>query len=244
MRIFQSFCIISSIDILITKGVGYVEGFLERFLRFPLEQIPLIAVVLLIAFTVHEFAHAFTAYKMGDTTAKDQGRLTLNPIQHLDPIGTLLIFIFGFGWARPVPVNRRNFRNPRLGGILVSLMGPISNFILAIIGTGIFYVLVATGVEGSLHPLVIQFLKLFVYFNVLLFVFNLIPLPPLDGYRIVEDLVSPSVRVKMTQYEQYGTLIFLILVITPLGKYTIYPIIYNGVPFIMQSIQRFFSIFF
>ncbi|WP_062108392.1 site-2 protease family protein [Bacillus niameyensis] len=221
-----------------------MEGFLERFLRFPLEQIPLIAVVLLIAFTVHEFAHAFTAYKMGDTTAKDQGRLTLNPIQHLDPIGTLLIFIFGFGWARPVPVNRRNFRNPRLGGILVSLMGPISNFILAIIGTGIFYVLVATGVEGSLHPLVIQFLKLFVYFNVLLFVFNLIPLPPLDGYRIVEDLVSPSVRVKMTQYEQYGTLIFLILVITPLGKYTIYPIIYNGVPFIMQSIQRFFSIFF
>lgn len=221
-----------------------MEGFLERFLRFPLEQIPLIAVVLLIAFTVHEFAHAFTAYKMGDTTAKDQGRLTLNPIQHLDPIGTLLIFIFGFGWARPVPVNRRNFRNPRLGGILVSLMGPISNFILAIIGTGIFYVLVATGVEGSLHPLVIQFLNLFVYFNVLLFVFNLIPLPPLDGYRIVEDLVSPSVRVKMTQYEQYGTLIFLILVITPLGRYTIYPIIYNGVPFIMQSIQRFFSIFF
>ncbi len=216
----------------------------ERFLRFPLEQIPLIAGVLLIAFTVHEFAHAYTANKLGDPTAKKQGRLTLNPMQHLDPIGTLLIFIVGFGWARPVPVNRNYFKNPRLGGILVSLMGPVSNFALALIGTGIMYGLVVTGIAATLPSLVVQFFSLFVYLNVLLFVFNLIPLPPLDGYRIVEDLVPPSVRAKMMQYEQYGSLIFLILVITPLGRYTIYPIINNGVPFFINSLNNFFAMLF
>lgn len=217
---------------------------MESFLRFPLEQIPLIAGVLLIAFTVHEFAHAYTAYKLGDPTAKDQGRLTLNPMQHLDPIGTLLIFIAGFGWARPVPVNRYHFKNPRVGGILVSLMGPISNFVLAIIGMAIMYVLVLTGLQASLPQLVMQFFNLFVYLNVLLFVFNLLPLPPLDGYRIVEDLVPPRIRAKMTQYEVYGSLIFLILVIIPpLGSYTIYPIINTVIPFVIESLHRVFSMF-
>src|SRR5690606_27596872 len=189
----------------------------------------------LIAFTVHEFAHAYTAYKLGDTTAKDQGRLTLNPIQHLDPIGTLLIFIFGFGWARPVPVKRRNFKNPRLGGIIVSLMGPLSNFALAVIGTGILVLF-----SANFPPMLVEFLLWFNYFNVLLFVFNLLPLPPLDGYRILEDLVSPSVRAKMTQYEQYGSLVFLILVITPLGSYTIYPILNTVIPYFVSNLQNMF----
>ncbi|WP_144460161.1 site-2 protease family protein [Siminovitchia fortis] len=216
---------------------------MERFLAFPLEQIPLVAAVLLIAFTVHEFAHAFTAYKFGDPTAKDQGRLTLNPIHHLDPIGTLLIFIAGFGWARPVPVNRYHFKNPRLAGIFVSLMGPISNFALAVLGTAILFILMVTGVAGQLPIFVTQFFNLFVWMNVLLFVFNLLPVPPLDGYRIIEDLVSPSLRAKMTQYEQYGSLIFLILVITPLSHYTIRPILNTVVPFFVNSIQSVFVMF-
>lgn len=215
----------------------------ERFLAFPLEQIPLVAAVLLIAFTVHEFAHAYTAYRLGDSTAKDQGRLTLNPIQHLDPIGTLLIFVAGIGWARPVPVNRNQFKSPRLGGIIVSLMGPLSNFLLAIIGTGVFFLLLVTGLDASTPHFVFAFLNLFIWLNTLLFVFNLIPLPPLDGYRILEDIVSPSVRAKMTQYEQYGSLIFLILVITPLSRYTISPIISTVVPFFINSIQNFFAMF-
>ena len=97
------------------------------FLAYPLSMIPYLAITLMIAFTFHEFAHAFVAYKFGDMTAKNQGRLTLNPLKHLDPIGTILIFIAGFGWARPVPVNRFFFKKPRLAGILVSVAGPLSN---------------------------------------------------------------------------------------------------------------------
>lgn len=221
------------------KGAGYVE----RFLAFPLEQIPIVAAVLLIAFTVHEFAHAYTAYKFGDPTAKEQGRLTLNPVHHLDPIGTLLIFIAGFGWARPVPVNRYHFKNPRLAGIMVSLMGPISNFALAILGTATFFLLVVTGLAAHLPHMAVQFFNLFIWMNVLLFVFNLLPLPPLDGYRIIEDLVSPSLRAKMTRYEQYGSLIFLILVITPLSQYTIRPILNTVIPFFVNSINNVFATF-
>ncbi|HEY4552258.1 MAG TPA: site-2 protease family protein, partial [Bacillaceae bacterium] len=184
-------------------------------------------------------------YKFGDNTAKDQGRLTLNPMQHLDPLGTLLIFLVGFGWARPVPVNRYHFKNPRLAGIVVSLMGPLSNLALAIIGAGIFYGLLGAGLAASLPGFVVQFFDLFISLNVLLFVFNLLPLPPLDGYRIVEDLVSPSMRAKMTQYEQFGALIFLVLVFIPkLNQYTISPILYNVVPFFINSIHNMFFMLF
>lgn len=195
---------------------------MEQFLAFRLEELPFVIIALLVAFTVHEFAHAYTAYKFGDDTAKNQGRLTLNPVNHLDPIGTIFILIAGFGWARPVPVNRRNFKNPKLAGVLVSLAGPLSNFLIAFIATGLLY-----GVGPYANEFVFQLLYMMMYLNVLLFVFNLLPFPPLDGYRILEDLAPPNLRVKMTQYEQYGVLLFLILVITPLGNYTVRPFL-NG----------------
>ena len=188
-----------------------MDGF-SSFLAYPLEQIPYVAITLIIAFSVHEFSHAFMAWKFGDDTAKNQGRLTLNPMSHLDPIGTILIFIAGFGWARPVPVNRFYFKKPRLAGISVSFAGPLSNLIMACLGFIIWYGLVATGVSASLPSAVPDFLDIFIGLNAVLFVFNLLPLPPLDGYRIVEDLMPIDVRAKMTQFEQYGTLIFLILV--------------------------------
>ena len=108
--------------------------FLDNLLAFKLADLPYVIVVLLIAFTVHEFAHAYVAYKFGDPTAKNQGRLTLNPKEHLDPVGTILLLVFGFGWARPVPVNRYHFKNPRLAGVLVSIAGPLSNLLIAIMG--------------------------------------------------------------------------------------------------------------
>ncbi|MET1181519.1 site-2 protease family protein [Peribacillus simplex] len=217
---------------------------IERFLVYPLEQLPYVIVSLLIAFTVHEFSHAYVAYKFGDPTAKNEGRVTLNPISHLDPIGTLLILIAGFGWARPVPVNRFHFKNPKLAGVLVSFAGPFSNLIVAILGFLIFYGLLAAGVGPDLPFFVEPFLKILINLNVLLFVFNLIPLPPLDGYRIVQDLVSADLRAKMTQYEQYGSLIFLILIITPLGDYTIRPIMDTGIKFVGGILSQFFSLLF
>jgi Zn-dependent protease len=213
-----------------------------RFLAYPLEQLPYVIVSLLIAFTVHEFSHAYVAYKFGDPTAKNEGRVTLNPISHLDPIGTLLILIAGFGWARPVPVNRFHFKNPKLAGVLVSFAGPFSNLIVAILGFLIFYGLLAAGVGPDLPLFVQPFFEVLINLNILLFVFNLLPLPPLDGYRIVQDLVSADLRAKMTQYEQYGSLIFLILIITPLSKYTIGPILNNVVPLVGDVLSRFFTL--
>jgi len=195
------------------------------FLPFGLELIPYVVIALIIAFTLHEFAHAYVAYKFGDSTAKDQGRLTLNPLAHLDPLGTILIFLVGFGWAKPVPVNRFFFKNPRFAGVLVSIAGPISNLLIAFVG---YFFLILMANDFITMPLqmaliVDKFLNILVSLNIILFIFNLLPFPPLDGYRIIEDLAPRDVRVKLTQFENYGALIFLIIIFTPLDQYIIYP---------------------
>jgi len=214
------------------------------FLRYSIQEIPFVIITLLIAFTVHEFAHAFTAYKFGDPTAKKQGRLSLNPIHHLDPLGTILILIAGFGWARPVPVNRNYFKNPRAAGVLVSIMGPLSNLVMAFIGYGFWYFFATRSAAGVGGPaFFMDFFNYFTGINLVLMVFNLIPLPPLDGYRIIEDLVSPSIRAKLTQYEQYSIIIFLIILVTPLDRYTITPLIQNVSHFFIERFNAIFSMF-
>lgn len=200
---------------------------LDQFLVYPLELIPYVAITLVVAFTMHELAHAYVAYRFGDPTAKNQGRLTLNPLKHLDIFGTILIFVAGFGWARPVPVNRYHFKNPRLAGICVSIAGPLSNLVLAFLGFFVYVLLQKFGGESLMRfePGVDYFFRIFINLNVILFLFNLLPIPPLDGYRIIEDVVSPRIRAKMTQFEQYGIIIFLIFVITPLGQFIFGPLI-------------------
>ena len=210
-------------------------------LPYSLEEIPYVAVALMIAFTVHEFAHAWVAYKFGDPTAQRQGRLTLNPFQHLDPLGTILIFIAGFGWARPVPVNRFMFKNPRLAGVLVSVAGPVSNLLLVLLAFAIWYIFIALGLAAGVPEFFLDFLNIFIGLNAMLFVFNLLPFPPLDGYRIIEDLAPANIRAKLTQYEMYGSIIFLILVITPLDQYTIQPIFHYVIPALLDGIQGLFS---
>ncbi|GIP25104.1 zinc metalloprotease [Paenibacillus sp. J23TS9] len=206
--------------------------FLNRILSVPLEQLPFYLVVLVVAFTVHEFSHAYFANKFGDPTAKLLGRVTLNPAVHFDLLGIILLLIAGFGWARPVPVNRDNFKSPRLMGVVVSAAGPLSNFFLAIIGTFIYAVLISTGALASISnakviEAIIIFFQLFGMMNFFLFLFNLIPLPPLDGYRILEDLVPRQVRAKLQQFEQWSVFIFLLILFIPtVRQYTITPI-YN-----------------
>ena len=197
-----------------------------------LVDLPYIIISIVIGFTLHEFAHAYVAYKFGDPTAQKLGRLTLNPIAHIDLLGAIFILLAGFGWAKPVPVNRHYFKRPKLAGVLVSLAGPVSNLLLAFIGfVGLAFLLklnVPIGSNFDLYP----FFQIFVQMNLLLFAFNLIPLPPLDGYRIIEDLVSSRVRAKLSQYEVYGSILFIVLIVTGLSGYTIFPWI--------QTVQSFF----
>jgi len=207
----------------------------NQFLAFPLEYIPYVAITLIIAFTLHEFAHAFVAYKFGDETAKKQGRLTLSPLSHLDPLGTILLLVVGFGWAKPVPVNRFFFKNPRLAGVLVSIAGPLSNLLLAFLGVLGWFLVLRFGLDTE--P-IYTFFNLFITINLVLFLFNLLPFPPLDGYRIIEDLVPNTVRAKMTQYESWGILLFLVLIITPLDRYIIAPIYDIGIPFFVELFQQ------
>jgi len=223
---------------------------LSSFLRYPLNEIPFVFVVLLIAFTLHEFAHAYAAYKFGDPTAYEQGRVTLNPRVHIDLLGTILIFIAGFGWAKPVPVNRSKFRYPRLMGIVVSFVGPLSNLAVAFVGLLIAYILAKYGVfEAStvgVQKAVKLFLELLISLNLTLFLFNLIPLPPLDGYRIVEDLLPIQWRLKVRKIEQWAIYIFMLMVfIPPIAHVTLGPVfalqlpLFNGMNTILSSIFQY-----
>jgi len=166
------------------------------FFQEPLVAIVLVAIFLLVAFPVHEFAHAWAAYMQGDATAKLFGRLTLNPIVHFDPIGgtlTAVSLMFSpimFGWAKPTPVNPSNFRDRRNGDVIVALAGPVSNLVMALIGAAVVRLVVALGVD--VPYLVAYGLYYFVAFNVLLAIFNLIPIPPLDGSAILFRFLSPQ----------------------------------------------------
>jgi len=185
------------------------------------------------AFTLHEFMHAWMASIFGDDTAKNLGRVTLNPLKHLDVFGTILIFIAGIGWAKPVPVNSQYFSTRRFQSVIVSLVGPLSNFVLAFIGFTVWYF---SPMNVSLE----LFLNIFVSLNVVLGVFNLLPLPPLDGYRIVSSLLPRSMQMKLIPLEAYGSILFLIVVLTPIGDYTIVPFISSSIEVVMNS---FFVIF-
>ena len=165
-------------------------------LRTPPEVLLLLVPVLLFALCFHEFAHAWVAYKLGDPTAKHSGRLTLNPLAHLDLMGSLMILFVGFGWAKPVPVDVRYLQNPRTDMMKVAFAGPAANLLLAFIGGTIIR---AHLVGGSL----ILMLVLFTQINIMLAVFNMIPIPPLDGSQIFSGLMvrkNPDLVMKLQMY--------------------------------------------
>ena len=193
-------------------------------------------ITLVFAFTLHEFMHAWMASVFGDDTAKNQGRVTLNPLKHLDVFGTILIFIAGIGWAKPVPVNRLYFSTRRVQSMIVSVVGPLSNFLLAFVGFTVWYF---TPVNASLE----EFLNIFVSLNVVLGVFNLLPLPPLDGYRIVSSLLPLNIQMKLIPLEVYGSLLFLVVMLSPIGDFTILPLISNSIEVVVNSFFTFYEWF-
>ncbi len=171
----------------------------------------LLSIPLLYSVIFHELAHGWVAYRMGDPTAQMAGRLTLNPLRHLDPIGTLMLFVFGFGWAKPVPVNFGYVRDSRKGLILISSAGIIANFILAFLSILIFRVLQPP--ESSVIAQVIYYMA---QINIILASFNLIPIPPLDGSKILMGFSSPGFQYTLSRLEPYGFFIILVLLFTGL----------------------------
>ncbi len=173
---------------------------------------------ILIASTVHEYAHAYTAFRLGDVTAKANGRLTLNPIKHIDPIGALSMIIFRFGWSKPVPINEYNFERREFYTGLTAIAGPISNILLAILTAVVNQVL--NPPPGSLIELL---LYIFVTINISLAIFNLLPFPPLDGHKIVRALLPRQLRYYWESLEKYSLIIIalILLPISPLSRLTI-----------------------
>jgi Zn-dependent protease len=195
-----------------------------------LKRIALVLPAVLVGFTVHEFSHALVAVRLGDSTPRDQGRLTLNPISHIELIGLLMILLVGFGWAKPVQINPRNFKNPKNDEILVSLAGPFSNLLFGIafalalkflftLAPQIFY-------TGGFGPILFQILSYFVWINLLLAVFNLFPIPPLDGSHILLSLIPDKFSRFKLVYTRYGRFILIALIL--LGSFTGYTLLPIG----------------
>jgi Zn-dependent protease len=177
----------------------------------PLSDFLVTAAAIIIAITVHEFNHAFVAVRLGDQTPRLMGRLSLNPLRHLDPLGTLMLFVAHFGWGKPVLFNPFNLRvSPYFGSALVSLAGPVANIITAFLIVQAFLLF-----DPPLGRDARSFIAEVVQINILLAAFNLIPIPPLDGFGVVQGLLPPRLAVMLEPLRQYGVLILLLVVFLP-----------------------------
>lgn len=207
-------------------------------------------IAILLALSFHEAAHAFVANALGDPTAKHEGRLTLNPIAHLDPLGTIMFFIVHFGWGKPVPVNPRYFKNIKRDSSLVSLAGPASNLILAVIS---FFILMAIapqilhvasadqlifthGIGAQIKAFIVQILANSLFINLGLMAFNLLPIAPLDGSKIIQVFVPYHLEPDYEKYLEYGPYILISLLV---AEYALnIPILITWISFIVDSVLK------
>ncbi|UOO38769.1 site-2 protease family protein [Oscillospiraceae bacterium CM] len=172
--------------------------------------VSLVAALTCIVF--HEMSHGLTAALLGDKTAKQMGRLSFNPLRHIDPVGILAFVFLGFGWAKPVQIDPRNFKNPKAGMALTALAGPVSNFILAAIFLFVLGVLLH---YFGAAALVSEMTARIAYFSIVLGIFNLVPVPPLDGSKILFAVASDELWAKLMRYERYGFILLIILIMLP-----------------------------
>jgi len=171
---------------------------------------------ILIAITIHEFAHAWMADHLGDPTARSQGRLSLNPMVHIDTLGMILLLVIGFGWGKPVPFDPFNLKNPRKDAALISIAGPLINLILAFILSMIIRIIILMNLSFLFSFVSLLFVPI-IQLNIILGVFNLLPVHPLDGFKVVGGLLSEKKAIEWYQLERYGIFLLLLLII-PLGN--------------------------
>lgn len=198
-----------------------------NFANFNLLDILLSLPAVFLAFSFHEFAHAYVAYKMGDPTPKMQGRLTLDPFAHVDWIGLIMFAVFGFGWAKPVQVNPSNFRNRKKGDILVSLAGPLANLLLAIlafVALQVIDILLSGVTMNRIIPQSGIFYRIFdkiVWLNIVFSLLNLVPIPPFDGYKILKSFFFRKNVNLFWQLERYSTLILFAFILLNIFDYIV-----------------------
>lgn len=166
----------------------------------------------LICITLHEISHGLVALRLGDTTAKDAGRLTLNPIKHIDIWGLLMMVICKFGWAKPVPVNMYRFENPKRGMAITALAGPVSNILISVIALALYGLLFPALYESAVGVYFLQGIEITAYLSCALAVFNIIPIPPLDGSKVLFSLVNQKQYNWLMRYERYGFIVLMVLV--------------------------------
>ena len=188
-----------------------ISGLIQGLMSDPLSTLLYLLISFLamcISISFHEWAHAFTAYKLGDPTAKNLGRMTLDPFAHLDLMGAIMFVLFGFGWARPVVVNSRNLKHFRRDDVLISLAGPFMNLLLAFVFTGIYYFVQIDG--GWLRLILIYLISMNLHFAV----FNLIPIYPLDGYHVLTSIFIKNNYKVIHFMQRYGSIILIALIVT------------------------------
>ncbi len=196
------------------------------------------ALALMFSIAIHEFSHAYVANKLGDATAKNLGRLTLNPLAHLDPLGTLTLVLVGFGWGKAVPIDYYNLKNPTRDTALISLAGPASNFAVATALTILLKVigLIITSNTSTTLASIVSITSTFIYpiilYNLVLGIFNLIPVEPLDGFKIVNGILPSKLAVQWVQLAPYGLYILILLMVTGTTSVIIYPVVNLFVTFL------------
>ena len=203
---------------------------------------------IIIGISFHEFAHAKTAVKLGDDTPKLQGRVTLNPIKHIDIIGLICLIIAHFGWGKPVQINPYNFKKPFRDQMLVSLAGPVMNLLLAFVTLVIWGILYISGLFNGLSENVVMVLNTVFYLtaqiNIVLFVFNLLPIPPLDGAKILMYFVPDRFKVLLMNLERYSLIIFLLIILSPISEWILLPTIswiMNGMMWLLSFVFPMFG---